>query len=318
MKYIILSPSSSYAGGVESLHQLAQCILFLGYDASICYYETKGNRITKDYFSNYKIKSFNGIHNIKDDHKTVIIIPENDTKMAHYFNKSKIFIFWLSIENFFPFKENFFVRNIINYLNISNKRLNFNYLKKYNHLFQSYYSQHYLSKKNISGFYIGDYINSDIKSKNQSKKNIICFNPAKGMRFVKTLKKIMKNYQFVALENMSNKEILSYLYKSKVYIDFGLHPGRDRIPREACLMGCCIITNKKGSAKNQYDIPIPKRYKFDVFNPHQIKILIDDIFKNYAWHYKYFHFYINVIRKDKINMIRNTNFFVKYLDSIMI
>ena len=34
------------------------------------------------------------------------------------------------------------------------------------------------------------------------------------------------------------------------------------MPREAVLFNNCIITNKKGSAKNSFDIPIKEKYKF--------------------------------------------------------
>ena len=35
------------------------------------------------------------------------------------------------------------------------------------------------------------------------------------------------------------------------------------MPREAALFNNCIITNKKGSAKNKLDIPINDKYKFE-------------------------------------------------------
>ncbi len=37
--------------------------------------------------------------------------------------------------------------------------------------------------------------------------------------------------------------------KAKLYIDFGYHPGKERMPREACLLDCCLIIGKDGSAK---------------------------------------------------------------------
>lgn len=51
--------------------------------------------------------------------------------------------------------------------------------------------------------------------------------------------------------------------KSKVYIDFGNHPGKDRIPREAAISGCIVITGKRGAAAFAEDVCIPETYKFD-------------------------------------------------------
>ena len=61
---------------------------------------------------------------------------------------------------------------------------------------------------------------------------------------------------------MTRDEVVGLLRKAKVYIDFGEHPGKDRIPREAAISGCCVITGKKGSAAFSEDVAIPEKYKF--------------------------------------------------------
>ena len=80
----------------------------------------------------------------------------------------------------------------------------------------------------------------------------------------------------------NTKQIINIYNKTKVYLDFGYHPGKDRMPREAALFNNCIITNKKGSAKNKLDIPINDKYKFEEKNQFRkdIKNHIK-IFKNY-------------------------------------
>ena len=72
-----------------------------------------------------------------------------------------------------------------------------------------------------------------------------------------------RDINWVPLVGMSNDQVLNYLKTSKVYIDFGNHPGKDRLPREAAICGCCIITGKKGAAAFKEDIPISETYKFD-------------------------------------------------------
>lgn len=47
---------------------------------------------------------------------------------------------------------------------------------------------------------------------------------------------------------LSAEEVQAMLKKSKVYIDFGGHPGMEHIPREAALAGRIIVTNRAGSA----------------------------------------------------------------------
>jgi len=69
-------------------------------------------------------------------------------------------------------------------------------------------------------------------------------------------------FEWVPLVNMTKEQIIQKLLSSKIYIDFGNHPGKDRLPREAALCGCCIITGKRGAAGNNVDITIPSKYKF--------------------------------------------------------
>jgi hypothetical protein len=71
---------------------------------------------------------------------------------------------------------------------------------------------------------------------------------------------------------MTPTEVSNWMKRSKLYIDFGYHPGQERMPREAVLMGCCVITGKQGSAAFDEDVPLPKGYKFDENNatPEQI------------------------------------------------
>ena len=61
---------------------------------------------------------------------------------------------------------------------------------------------------------------------------------------------------------MTSSEVEECLSEAKVYIDFGEHPGKDRIPREAAVCGCCVVTGRRGAAGNDVDVPIHPRYKF--------------------------------------------------------
>ncbi|MBQ2559925.1 MAG: hypothetical protein II565_05000, partial [Fibrobacter sp.] len=65
------------------------------------------------------------------------------------------------------------------------------------------------------------------------------------------------------LQNMTTEQVKETLLHSKVYIDFGNHPGKDRFPREAAMCGCCVITGKRGSAKFFEDVPIDNEFKYD-------------------------------------------------------
>jgi len=65
------------------------------------------------------------------------------------------------------------------------------------------------------------------------------------------------------IRGYTRDQMRDLLSRAKLYIDFGNHPGKDRIPREAAAMGACVIVNRRGSAGNMIDVPLPDAYKVD-------------------------------------------------------
>lgn len=107
----------------------------------------------------------------------------------------------------------------------------------------------------------------------------VLYNPAKGMHYTDSIiqyflerKQTDVTFTPIAAVDESNTksrrltptEVTNMLLKAKVYIDFGPHPGMDRLPREAALCGCCVITNRQGAAAFHKDVPIPSKFKIDV------------------------------------------------------
>lgn len=72
----------------------------------------------------------------------------------------------------------------------------------------------------------------------------------------------LPDINFLPLEDYTTQQLIEIMQNSMVYVDFGNHPGKDRMPREAAMCGCCIITSTEGSAYFQEDVAIPQGYKF--------------------------------------------------------
>jgi hypothetical protein len=100
---------------------------------------------------------------------------------------------------------------------------------------------------------------------------------------------------------MSKDEVCTTLKKASVYIDFGEHPGKDRIPREAALLGCCVITSKNGSAKFSKDVHIPDEFKFKKIsdNLEPIGRAIYECIENYSVQNAKFDAYRYKIEREK-------------------
>jgi glycosyltransferase involved in cell wall biosynthesis len=116
---------------------------------------------------------------------------------------------------------------------------------------------------------------------------------------------------------MTPAQVGEHLRMAKVYIDFGNHPGKDRIPREAALSGCCVITGRNGSAAYQKDVPIPENYKFydGIKQADEIIEMIRSIFNNYEKVNIDFDSYRTIIRKEKETFTKDVkNIFGNFLE----
>lgn len=335
-KIFVMAPSNTFTGGPELLHQLAANIKkIFKVNIKMVYLPILNKNPIHNNFKKYGLKYSNFI---EDNEKNILIIPEHYQflKYSLQFKKIKKILWWLSLDNYFGYKFRYkykkLFRSIIkipfNIAKIFNKFSNYqfgivtyhDYLKFlysfYNiqkfeelkqidlHLSQSEYAHNYLKKyfKNLK--FLSDYqrdeILKNLKKTNKLKKNLICYSN-KSNEFIKSIEST-NNYKMIKLSGFNTKQIINIYKKTKVYLDFGYHPGKDRMPREAALFDNCVITNKKGSAKNKLDIPIKEKYKFKEkkLNKDKINKTILNIFNNYKSELKYFKNYKKTILNEKM------------------
>jgi hypothetical protein len=134
----------------------------------------------------------------------------------------------------------------------------------------------------------------------------IVYNPVKGIHFTDEIKTRCGAYfSFVPIggeRRLCPEEVNSLLHKAKIYIDFGTHPGMDRLPREAAMASCIVITNMAGSAQFEEDLPIPKEYKIKNFDTDTIHKLLSHCLTNYETKVNDFDDYRRWIDKQEQNM----------------
>lgn len=115
----------------------------------------------------------------------------------------------------------------------------------------------------------------------------ILYNPFKGIHYTDEIRKRSDTkFPFTPIggggeKRISPKEVTKLLHRAKVYIDFGPHPGMDRLPREAAIANCIVITNRDGAAFHQKDVPIPDVYKISDFCVESIHQLLRKSIGNY-------------------------------------
>jgi hypothetical protein len=307
--FYVLCPGNSVTGGPELIHQFVDVINNQGGSASILYYPFENDFSIPDAYKNYNVKVTKYNDNFSKNFTDVIIVPEVATRYISLFKGKKVFIWWLSIDNYFKptvstivGKIKYVIKKVIKHKSLPVKLTD---MKDYGHLVQSYYAKTFLENYGYQSLPLSDYLNENHLNQDidlQKKKNIICYNPKKGVAVTDNLKNNHPNFTFKAIENMKAKQVSELLSESKIYIDFGEHPGKDRIPREAAMAKCVVITGVKGSAKNKYDIEVPDKYKVDESLDAFITTvgeLISDTFENYEVNLLDFTSYIEKIEKEK-------------------
>ena len=283
----VLCPAYTKTGGPELLHQLVYKLNKFGVNSYITYFDfdlLKSDDLTPKDFKKY-IKEYKLINDMNDNKNNVVIFPETSLELVKKFVNIRKGMWWLSVDNYvnkyeindaikiFGLKQA--IVNILKFrIKYQKDVYNFDY-----HLCQSQYAIDYLNKKHIKNevYYLSDYINSVFFKKAKNKKfNNVLYNPKKGYKFTKKLINNSLDMNWIPIKGLTTDGVQKLLRESKVYVDFGNHPGKDRFPREAVMSGCCVITGKNGSANNTIDVPIPKKYKFDRCSKN-IDLIIDAI-----------------------------------------
>jgi len=304
---IVVSPANIATGGTEVLQQLCFQINKLGGNAFMYYTEPFENSVVSERFAEY--------HNprlleLQDVEGNSIIVPETWMDCILNVRHARLFIWWLSVDNYYGSGR--LQVNLAHKLFYSLKdRRNQRIFMRCDHLVQSEYARNYLlEEKGVSADQIrrlSDYLNraflEQLSEGRQERENLILYNPRKDAEISQLLRDEITEYQWVALQGFRPDEMRSVMRRSKVYVDFGNHPGKDRIPREAALCGCCVITGMSGAAANDKDIPIDRKYKFQnpVGEKEKIHDLIRDCMDRYENRKMEFENYRTVIQSEEKN-----------------
>ncbi len=335
--FYLVAPAEVHTGGPKDLHQLGYELQNLGKKVFMYYYPNNVvNPVHKNY-ENYKIPFCN---EIVDNEKNILIVGEisSNIQISKKYKHIQKVLWWLSLDYYFisnfHYKFHKFLRSIIklplNFIKLFNRLSNYHYgnlsyakylkfiylnnpfkntlkLKEFNlNLSQSFYQYKILESKKIKSDLLFDYISDEFfeAAKDismQNKKNIICYNPMKSSAFMDQIIKKNPKIKFIPLKNFNMRELIKILSESKIYMDFGFHPGVDHLPREAAILKNCIITNREGSAFYDEAVPINTDFKFEEKKENLIIIQkkIENIFSNFDSEIKIFDNYRKKLFNEK-------------------
>lgn len=256
MKFFIYSPYHR-TGGPESLHQYCDMMNLLGHDAYMYYWNIRAPpdqplsavSIHPDAPPLYteKYAHLKRAVIVEDSEKNTMIIPEiiSIEKIRKSFPKIRVAVAWLSMASGLPLLNEY----------LSDPKLI--------HLFQSHWAKTHVTDAAtgaIISYNMDDYIPDEYTMQTwnpEQKEDIVAYNPAKDSDTPAICLEL--GVKCIPIQNMDTLGVMNTLKRCKVYVDLGHHPGRDRMPREAALVGCVVVTNLKGTAAFYEDVMIETR-----------------------------------------------------------
>jgi len=297
MKFYILAPAEIVSGGPELAHQMCAELNKNGQEAFMYYIfsdvEGPADANCVDKFKKYNTTHVTS-HEDVDTNDSIVVVPEGLADRAKWFKNATIVLWWMSVDNYFRDCKDTDVNTLDGIVTL--------------HLTQSEYARDFLSKQNIASdkiMTVSDYI-SDMYGQfilpAEYRKNIALYNPKKGYEELRPVIDATPFVEWRPLIGLTEEEMIVLMQIAKVYVDFGNHPGKDRIPREAALCGCCVVTNRRGSANFYEDVAISDTYKIDTEDNSYIEkatALIEEICNNYANLLPDFIHYQNKIKVEK-------------------
>lgn len=276
-RVLVICPGNAMTAGPEALHQLVADLNRLGQPAAVVYHPFDQAFETPVPYRVYQAP----VDRFADEAGTLIVWPEIFTVQALQTRSAQAAVWWMSVNNFTCVRYGYPWRDQLRY---------FKYLLKgqrpwggvralahLRHFAQSDYAREFLHGHGIAGEDLSDPIPvyttpeylAALPAKLQAARrgNVILYNPKKGAAITARLIEAFPQWQFRPLVGLDRAQLAQAFLDGKLYIDFGHHPGKDRLPREAAIHGCGVITARHGSAANPVDVPIPERCKLDVKAP---------------------------------------------------
>lgn len=277
-KVLVVCPGNAMTAGPEALHQLVQRMNVLGQPAAMVYHPFSQIFVTPRAYQKYCVS----VQKYEDMSGELILFPEIFTRLALNVRHAQAAIWWMSVNNFTCVRYQSPMRDRLRFLKNKIKgRIpwrGMDALQDISHFAQSHYATLFLQAHGIDALPLSDPIPFYTEASylealpellaNAQRTNRIFYNPHKGAAVTAQLKATFPAWDFMPLSGFNRQQLAQHFLNGKIYMDFGHHPGKDRLPREAALHGCCVITGRYGSAANGVDVPVDPRYKLDPRTPH--------------------------------------------------
>lgn len=285
-KVYILCFANVQTGGVELCHQLCSQLIQYGVKAFMLYIPLNAEHNVAnpvhDFYRKYHLPY---AFELEDDERNIFVVPEYFSEHLYRVQRIQRVFWWMSVDNYIKRIAQLIGGRMSNPLSEPMPRL-FYFGKDdsdLTHFVQSEYARQFIKLNGVSDdkiHWVEDYLSQAFRTAQIDlcrKENIVAFNPRKGFEVTRQLMELAPDIDWRPIKDMTPAQVQELLARAKVYIDFGDHPGKDRIPREAAISGCVVITGKRGAASNDVDINIPAEFKLAT-TPQAVIVKIREVF----------------------------------------
>lgn len=228
---VVVCPAAATTGGPEALHQLADSLTRMGFDAGMLYLPGEYHTVPEPYrYCQFRTVSENDIYPTD-----VVVIPEVMVGEVRRFAYARPVLWWLSVDN------------------AAGGALT----SCGDHIAQSFYAWQHLRDHGIDAKMVGDYIHPAFQRLDIPRESWVAVNPAKGAELAHRFSALCPDVEVRPIEGMGRDEVCAFLNRASAFIDFGHQPGKDRLPREAAASGCVVFVHDVGAARFRGDFPLP-------------------------------------------------------------
>lgn len=304
MEILHVCPANCVTGGPEAIHEFVSELNKIdGVHARVWYWNINADPPQPEEYKSYGCEY---VVSLPDGFNGVLIVPEIWANRVMDFPQCKRAIYWLGLDAYATFTP-------------ENERGAFLTDDSILHIAQSEYALDFLKRLGVKHTVkCTDMLNPDFYEpyEETERSDAVLYNPAKATPFMRELMAACHGIEFKPIKNMTRAEVIDAMRHAKLYLDFGTFPGRERIPREAALCGCCLITGKVGAADYYGDFS--HGYKFDSKSGHIWAIVnkIHYVLDHYDECRKDFETFRRALVKDRDELPKAVLDVVRTLDEI--
>lgn len=296
MKILHLCPASLATGGTEGIHNLVSHLNACGADAKILYV---GKDLKHPQPTEYAKYNCEYITEFPHHFDGVVIFPEvwGNAVIKPEYKNCLTSIHWQGVD-------------VYDWHTPKHERGLYLQSKSTVHIVASEYARVTLQSRGLTPVKISDCLNDDYFENfgvEYERTNTVLYNPVR-VKMTRFQEAVMARsttelgIKFKPIQGYTRSELIDLFRHSKLYIDFGVFSGRERLPREAVMCGCCILTSTQGTAGYYLDNPIPDKYKLEDIDE-AIKA-VEHVLENYEACRIDFEFYREALKQDKKNYLK--------------